>query len=54
MQNSNKKSNLGLYLGVLGALAGIFLITQGDYLIGISGGIASAGLAYINYKAKKG
>ena len=54
MPNKNKKSNLGLYLGVAGALAGIFLITQGDYLIGISGSIASTGLAYIDYKAKQG
>ena len=53
MTKNKKTSNLGLYLGILGTLAGIYLIVQGDYLVGVSGGIASAGLVYINYKALK-
>ncbi len=48
-----KGYNWGLIMGVIGTIAGIFLIVEGDYLIGISGGIASAGLAYISYAKSK-
>lgn len=55
MMEKNKKKgyNLGLILGILGFLAGVYLVIEGDYVIGIAGGIASAGLAVMNYKAKK-
>ncbi len=45
--------NWGLILGIAGAIAGIFLIVQEKYAIGISGGVASVGLIYISYTKSK-
>ncbi|WP_350287250.1 hypothetical protein [uncultured Croceitalea sp.] len=52
-KNKGKGAKMGMVIGIIGFLAGIFLVIQENYLIGISGGIASAGLAWINYNATK-
>lgn len=53
----NKKiknaANLGLVLGILGFLAGIGLIFSENWMIGIFGSIASAGIAYKGYQDRK-
>ena len=51
--NTKKNFNLGLILGILGAIAGILLLFMGNYLIGIFGSIASAGLAWQSYNSHK-
>lgn len=54
MTSQRKKvSKLGLLLGILGCLAGILLIVEGKYFIGIAGTIASAGLVLMQYKANR-
>lgn len=50
MNKSNKSvTNLGVVIGVLGVIAGIALLIQENWVIGISGTISSAGLAYYSY-----
>ncbi len=51
--SAKKNLNLGLVLGIIGTIAGILLIFMENYLIGIFGSIASAGLAYQSYNSKK-
>jgi len=53
MQKNKKKYNFGFYIGIIGALAGIFLTIQGNYFLGVAGGLASAGLAVMNYRATR-
>ena len=52
-KDKKKAINFGLILGVIGTLAGIFLIVQGNYFLGVSGGIARIGLTIISYKTTK-
>jgi ABC-type transport system involved in cytochrome bd biosynthesis fused ATPase/permease subunit len=49
--SSNRKSpfTLGVVVGSLGVIAGIGLLFTESWLIGIFGGIASAGLLYKAY-----
>ncbi len=49
-ESQKSKFNFGVIVGLLGTIAGIYLIIQKDWVIGISGTIASAGLAYISYR----
>lgn len=42
--------NLGFIIGTLGTIAGIFLLTLGEWILGCSGTITSAGLAYTSYQ----
>jgi Kef-type K+ transport system membrane component KefB len=53
----NKKKNnwlsLPVILGTLGLIAGIALTLEGNWLIGIAGSIASAGLVYKGYQDYK-
>lgn len=51
--SSNTNYNLGLILGVAGTISGIVLVLMGNYIIGIAGGLASAGLAYKGYQQIK-
>jgi len=37
---------MGLTIGVLGFISGLFLVFSGETFIGIAGSIASAGIAY--------
>lgn len=54
MTSQKKKVfKLGLLLGIVGCLAGILLIVEGKYFIGIAGTIASTGLALMQYKANR-
>lgn len=53
-QKPKKKVNLALVLGVLGALAGIYLIFYGNRVSGIFGTISSAGLAYVGWMEMNG
>lgn len=51
MNKANKKKvNLSLILGILGFVAGIFLLFTESWLIGVFGSIASAGMAYKGYE----
>ncbi len=51
MENKTKRPlNLGLIIGLLGFIAGIFLMVQGDWITGIFGAIASASVAYLSYQ----
>ena len=51
MSKKKKKSiNLGLIIGLLGFIAGIVLMYEGEWIIGIFGSIASAFVAYLSYK----
>ncbi len=45
----NNGAKTGLTLGIIGLIAGIFLIFSGNNLIGIFGSIASAGIAIKGY-----
>jgi ABC-type transport system involved in cytochrome bd biosynthesis fused ATPase/permease subunit len=45
--------NLGVIIGTLGTIAGIGLLIMGEWLIGGSGTVASAGLAYFSYQNAK-
>jgi hypothetical protein len=45
--------NLGVIVGLAGFIAGIFLILGEDWITGLFGSIASAGLAYMSYKNSK-
>lgn len=45
-------SFLGI-IGIMGIFAGIFLIVQGDWVIGICGSTASAGITYLSYRNPK-
>ena len=50
MSKKNKLSaNLGLIIGVLGIIAGIWMMAEENWMIGIFGTIASAGIAYKGY-----
>lgn len=49
-EESKGKLNLGLVIGTLGFLAGIFLLFTDSWLIGLFGSIASAGIAYQGYR----
>jgi uncharacterized membrane protein YkgB len=49
----NNEVKMGLTLGIIGFIAGIFLIFFGNNLIGIFGSIASAGIAIKSYKGLK-
>jgi hypothetical protein len=54
MNSQKKKSiNLPLIIGILGTIAGVFLIFSDNSFIGFFGAIASAGLAYKGYKDSK-
>lgn len=54
MSKKNKKAaNLGMILGLLGLVAGIFLMFGEDWITGVFGSIASAGVAYTGYKSSK-
>lgn len=54
MAKKNKKRvNLGVVIGVLGFLAGIGLMFGDDWITGLFGAIASAGVAYISYKGQQ-
>jgi len=44
--SKNNAAKMGLTIGVLCLIAGIFLAFSGQTLIGICGSIASAGIAY--------
>ena len=44
-KNTTSTSKAKLTLGIMGFIAGIFLMFSDKYIIGIFGGIASAGLA---------
>lgn len=48
------KVNLGLVIGILGFLAGIALLFTENWLIGIFGCIACAGITYNGYQNSKG
>ena len=50
MRKKNTTTNLGLIFGILGFIAGIALLFTESWLIGIFGGIASAGIAYKGYQ----
>lgn len=53
---SEKKKNgfnLGIAIGVLGTLAGIYLLFTEQWLLGASGTVASAGVAYMSYQNSK-
>jgi tetrahydromethanopterin S-methyltransferase subunit C len=51
MNKTNKnKFNIGILIGALGIVAGIYLIIQKDYLFGIFGTLASIGVIYNGYK----
>ena len=45
--------NLGLILGIVGFIAGIWLMFEGNSIIGIFGLIASAAIAYKGYQDAK-
>jgi hypothetical protein len=49
----NNEVKMGLTLGIIGFISGIFLIFSGNNLIGIFGSIASAGIAIKSYKGLK-
>lgn len=52
--SSNKKSGkLALIIGILGFISGIILLFDENWLIGIFGSIASAGISYKGYKDSK-
>jgi uncharacterized membrane protein len=51
--NKKSKLNLGIVVGLLGLISGIFLIFQGVWFIGLFGSIASAGLAFKGYLDSK-
>ncbi|NJB71861.1 Kef-type K+ transport system membrane component KefB [Saonia flava] len=53
--NKNKvnASKMGLIIGIIGFIAGIFFLFSKQYFIGISGSIASAGIAYKSYSDLK-
>ena len=54
MDTKNKNlSKTGLIIGIAGLLCGIGLLFSDNYLIGIFGGIASAGLIIKYYQDKK-
>lgn len=54
MINKQKTSaNLGLIIGSLGLLAGILLMIEAQWFIGIFGSIASGGIAYKGYQDSK-
>ena len=48
-EKKNTWLSLPIILGTLGLIAGIVLLFEGNWLIGIAGSIASAGLAYKGY-----
>jgi hypothetical protein len=50
--NKEKKTatNLGFLIGVLGFIAGIVLLFTESWVIGVFGGLASAGVAYKGYQ----
>ncbi len=52
-EQQNKSSNFSFYLGITGFIAGIILAFSDNYVIGIAGAVASAGLAYKAYSDKK-
>ncbi len=52
-KNKNNESKIALTLGILGIIAGVFLIFSGNNLIGIFGSIASAGIAIKGYNNLK-
>ena len=45
----NNEAKTGLTLGIIGLIAGLFLVFYGNYLIGIFGSIASTGIAFKGY-----
>ena len=55
-KNKNNASKVGLVIGIAGVIAGMFLLFSEEWFIGISGTVASAGLAikgYIDLKSTK-
>ncbi len=52
-KNKTNASKARLTLGIMGLIAGIFLLFSDKYLVGILGGIASAGLAIKAYQDLK-
>ena len=55
-KNKNDAAKVGFIVGMAGVVAGIFLIYSEEWFIGISGTVASAGLAikgYIDLKSTK-
>ncbi len=55
-KNKNNASKVGLAIGIAGVIAGMFLLFSEEWFIGISGTVASAGLAikgYIDLKSGK-
>ncbi len=52
-KHKNNSSKLGLTFGIIGLVAAIFLVFTENYLIGIFGGIASAGIAIKGYSDLK-
>jgi hypothetical protein len=53
MSEKNTTANLGLIFGSIGFIAGVALLFTESWLIGIFGGIASAGIAYKGYQDSK-
>lgn len=53
MSEKNTTANLGLIFGIIGFIAGIALLFTDSWLIGIFGGIASAGITYKGYQDSK-
>ena len=53
MEKKKSNFNLGFLIGMIGLLAGVLLIVQGNYLIGLSGSVASVALALMNLKKFK-
>ncbi|MEM1324309.1 MAG: hypothetical protein AAGI23_00065 [Bacteroidota bacterium] len=52
-QPSKNLLTLGFVLGLLGTIAGISLLFMGNWILGTSGTVASAGLAYNSYQNSK-
>lgn len=46
----NNRLNFGLVIGILGIIAGIFLLFSEIWFVGVFGTIASAGIAYRGYQ----
>jgi hypothetical protein len=48
-KNKKNASKLALVIGIIGCISGIFLIFEEQWFIGISGAIASTGIALKGY-----
>jgi len=52
-ENNRKPSKMGFIIGIIGFIAGVFLVFSGQTLIGLAGSIASLGIAIKGYKDLK-